>query len=179
MLKFKELYESNIRQSLQEEFNYANSMQIPSIEKICINIGVGEAVADSKAVQAAANDLALIAGQASVITKAKKSIAGFKLREGLPIGCKVTLRRQRMYEFMERLVYIALPRVRDFRGLSSKGFDGSGNYSLGLKEQIIFPEINYDKIDKVRGLDVTIVTSAKTNKEAQALLAGFCMPFVK
>lgn len=178
MLRFEELYKTKIRQDLQKKFNYANLMQIPKIEKICINMGVGDAVADSKVIAAAVNDLTLISGQKPVITVAKKSIASFKLREGMPIGCKVTLRRKRMYEFMERLVFIALPRVRDFRGLSSKSFDSAGNFSLGLKDQLVFPEINFDKIDKVRGLDITIVTTAKNNEEAKALLSSFQMPFV-
>jgi large subunit ribosomal protein L5 len=152
-------------------------MQIPAIEKVVINMGVGEAAQDSKAVEAAVKDLTLIAGQKPVVTKAKKSIAGFKLREGVPVGCKVTLRGARMYEFLQRLVYVALPRVRDFRGLSGKGFDGNGNFSMGLKEQIVFPEIDYDKTDKVRGMDIVIVTSAANNNEAKTLLQAFNMPF--
>lgn len=178
MLRFEELYKVKIRQDLQKKFNYANVMQIPEIEKICINMGVGDAVSDSKIIAAAVHDLTLISGQKPVVTVAKKSIASFKLRQGMPIGCKVTLRRARMYEFMERLVLIALPRVRDFRGLSSKSFDNAGNFSLGLKDQLVFPEINFDKIDKVRGLDINIITTAKNNEEAKALLAGFYMPFV-
>ncbi len=179
MLRFEELYRTKIRQDLQKEFNYSNIMQIPEIEKICINMCVGDAAVEgSKLIAAAVSDLTLISGQKPVITVAKKSIASFKLRQGMPIGCKVTLRRQRMYEFMERLVFIALPRVRDFRGVSAKSFDDAGNFSLGLKDQLVFPEINFDKIDRVRGLDITIVTSAKNKEEAKALLAGFHMPFV-
>ncbi|MBM3617165.1 MAG: 50S ribosomal protein L5 [Alphaproteobacteria bacterium] len=173
------VYENEIREALQKQFNYTNELQIPRLEKIIINMGVTEAVADSKAINAAVADMAAIAGQKPVVTKAKKSIAGFKIREGMPLGCKVTLRRAHMYEFLDRLVNIALPRVRDFRGISAKSFDGSGNYSLGIKEQIIFPEINYDKVDKVRGLDITFVTTAKNNEEAKALLTGFNLPFRK
>jgi large subunit ribosomal protein L5 len=179
MKNFKELYDSTIIPDLQKKFNYANVMEIPKLLKISINMGVGDAVTDSKIVPFAVSDLTLISGQKPVITHAKKSIATFKLREGMPIGCKVTLRKQRMYDFMERLVMIALPRVRDFRGVSEKSFDGKGNFSLGLNDQLVFPEINYDKIDKVRGLDITIVTSAKTDQEAKELLAGFFMPFKK
>jgi large subunit ribosomal protein L5 len=179
MLRFKELYETSIKNNLQSKFNYVNPMQVPKLVKICINIGTGEAVADTKANTSAVADLTAISGQKPVITIAKKSISTFKLREGMPIGCKVTLRKQRMYEYLERLVLIALPRVRDFRGFSVKNFDGRGNFSLGLKEQIIFPEINYDKIDAVRGMDVTIVTTAKNDIEAKELLAGFNIPFVK
>lgn len=173
------VYENEIREALQKQFNYTNAQQIPRLEKIIINMGVTEAVADSKAINAAVADMAAIAGQKPIVTKAKKSIAGFKIREGMPLGCKVTLRRAHMYEFLDRLVNIALPRVRDFRGISAKSFDGSGNYSLGIKEQIIFPEINYDKVDKVRGLDITFVTTAKNNEEAKALLSGFNLPFRK
>jgi large subunit ribosomal protein L5 len=161
-----------------KEFNYKNPLQAPRLDKIVINMGVGEAVGDSKKVQAAAGELAAISGQKPVITKSRKAIANFKLRENLAIGCKVTLRRERMYEFLDRLVNIALPRVRDFRGVSGKSFDGNGNYSLGLKEQIVFPEIEYDKIDAVRGMDITICTTAKSDAEARALLKGFDMPFV-
>jgi large subunit ribosomal protein L5 len=161
-----------------QEFGYENAMQVPKLEKIVINIGVGEGTQDGKKVDAAANDLAVISGQKAVITRAKKSIATFKLRENLPIGCKVTLRRQRMYEFLDRLINIALPRVRDFRGVSPKSFDGRGNFALGLKEQLVFPEINYDQVDAVRGMDIIIVTTAKTDAEAKALLRGFQMPFV-
>jgi large subunit ribosomal protein L5 len=174
---FYKLYKDTIAGDLQKQFGYKNVMQIPAIEKVVINMGVGEAAQDSKAVEAAVKDLTLIAGQKPVVTKAKKSIAGFKLREGVPVGCKVTLRGARMYEFLQRLVYVALPRVRDFRGLSGKGFDGNGNFSMGLKEQIVFPEIDYDKTDKVRGMDIVIVTSAANNNEAKTLLQAFNMPF--
>lgn len=178
--EFHALYEDKIRKELQTAFKYKNVMQVPKIEKICINMGVGrDAVADSKAIDAALSELTLIAGQKPVVTKARKSISTYKLREGMPIGCSVTLRGARMYEFLQRLVYIALPRVRDFRGVSPKGFDGRGNYSLGLKEQLVFPEIDYDKISKVRGMDITIVTTAETNEEAKTLLAAFHMPFIQ
>lgn len=172
-------YESKVRANLQKQFGYKNPMQIPKIEKIVINMGVGEVVNDSKIINNAVTDLTAITGQKPVVTKAKKAIAGFKLREGLGVGCKVTLRKQRMYEFLDRLVNTALPRVRDFRGVSPKSFDGRGNYALGLKEQLVFPEINYDKIDQVRGMDIIIVTSAKTDDEARALLTEFNMPFIK
>jgi len=175
--RLKEHYEAVVRPQLQEKFGYRNAMQVPRLEKIVINMGVGEAVGDSKKVQAAAAELAAIAGQKPVITRAKKSIATFKLREGMAIGCKVTLRRERMYEFLDRLVNIALPRVRDFRGVSGKSFDGRGNYAMGLKEQIVFPEIDYDKVESVRGMDIIICTTAQTDEEAKALLAGFNMPF--
>lgn len=178
-VRLQEAYEKDIRPALQKEFNYRNPMQVPKLEKIVLNIGVGEAITDSKTVDAAAAELALIAGQKPVVTRAKQSIAGFKLREGMPIGCKVTLRRRRMYEFLDRLVNIALPRVRDFRGVNPKSFDGCGNYSLGIKEQIVFPEIDYDKVSQVRGLDITFVTTAASNDEAKALLTGFNMPFRK
>jgi len=178
MTRLQEMYQSTVRPALQKEFNYENAMQVPRLDKIVINMGVGEAVNDRKKVDAAAADLALIAGQKPVITRSKKSIAVFKLREGMAIGCKVTLRRERMYEFMDRLVTIALPRVRDFRGLNGKSFDGNGNYALGLKEQLVFPEINYDKIDEVRGMDIIICTTAKTDAEAKALLRGFAFPFI-
>lgn len=177
--RLQAVYDNEVRAALQKQFNYTNVMQIPRLEKIVINMGVGETVVDSKTAQAAANDLTLIAGQKPIITKAKKSIAGFKVREFMPIGCKVTLRKQRMYEFMDRLINTALPRVRDFRGVSNKSFDGRGNYAMGLKEQIVFPEINYDKIDQIRGMDIIFVTTANTDEEARALLAGFNMPFVK
>ncbi|MGF7172436.1 large subunit ribosomal protein L5 [Azospirillum doebereinerae] len=163
---------------MKSEFNYTNDFEVPRIEKIVINMGVGEAVADSKKIQLAVAELTAIAGQKPVVTKSRKSIAQFKLREGMAIGCKVTLRRDRMYEFLDRLVTIALPRVRDFRGISGNSFDGRGNYAMGVKEQIIFPEIDYDKIDQIRGMDIIIVTSAKTDKEAKALLKAFDMPFV-
>jgi large subunit ribosomal protein L5 len=176
--RLKEHYEKVVKPALMQEFGYENAMQVPKLEKIVINIGVGEGTQDGKKVDAAANDLAVISGQKAVITRAKKSIATFKLRENLPIGCKVTLRRQRMYEFLDRLINIALPRVRDFRGVSPKSFDGRGNFALGLKEQLVFPEINYDQVDAVRGMDIIIVTTAKTDAEAKALLRGFQMPFV-
>ena len=177
MPRLKALYESTIKAAMQAEFNYTNPMQVPRLEKIVINMGVGEAVQDKKKIDGAVADMTAIAGQRPVVTKAKKSIAGFKLREGMPIGCKVTLRKARMYEFLDRLVTIALPRVRDFRGLNPKAFDGRGNYALGLKEQIVFPEINYDQIDKVRGMDIIICTSAATDEEARALLRHFNLPF--
>jgi len=176
--RLKEIYDSKIRAALKSEFGYGNDLEVPRIEKIVINMGVGEAVADSKKIQSAVADLQAISGQKPVITKSRKSIAQFKLRENMSIGCKVTLRRERMYEFLDRLVTIALPRVRDFRGVSGTSFDGRGNYAMGLKEQIIFPEIDYDKIDQIRGMDIIIVTSAKTDKEAKALLKAFDMPFV-
>ena len=162
---------------LQEEFNYANPMQIPRLTKVVLNMGVGEGTQDRKKVEAAVGDMTLIAGQKPVVTRAKKSIAGFKLREGMAIGCKVTLRRERMYEFLDRLINITLPRVRDFRGLSKKSFDGRGNFAMGIKEQIIFPEISYDKVDQIRGLDIVICTTATNDAEAQALLKAFDMPF--
>lgn len=173
------MYENEIRPSLQKQYNYKNPMQVPRLEKIVLNMGVGEAVADSKAINGAVEEMALIAGQKPVVTRAKKSIAGFKIREGMPLGCKVTLRSAQMYEFLDRLVNIALPRVRDFRGVSPKSFDGCGNYSLGIKEQLVFPEINYDKVTQVRGMDITFVTTAANDEEAKALLAGFNMPFRK
>jgi len=176
--RLKEHYDTVVRPSLMKEFGYQNLLQAPRLEKIVVNMGVGEAVQDVKKVDAAARELAAITGQKPIITKAKKSIATFKLRENLPIGCKVTLRKQRMYEFLDRLINIALPRVRDFRGVSAKSFDGRGNYALGLKEQLVFPEINYDEVDATRGMDIIIVTTARTDKEAKALLAGFQMPFV-
>src|SRR5215218_8013948 len=175
--RLKKHYDEVVRQKLIEEFGYKNPMQVPQIEKIVINMGVGESTADSKKATVAAGDLALIAGQKPVITRARKAIATFKVREGMPIGCKVTLRKQRMYEFMDRLITIALPRVRDFRGLNPKSFDGRGNYALGLKEQLVFPEINYDRIDKVRGMDIIVTTTAKTDDEARELLRLFNFPF--
>ncbi|HEV3177986.1 MAG TPA: 50S ribosomal protein L5 [Stellaceae bacterium] len=178
MTRLREHYDTVVRPSLMKEFGYRNLFEVPRLEKIVVNMGVGEAVQDVKKVDAAARELAAITGQKAVITKAKKSIATFKLRENLPIGCKVTLRKQRMYEFLDRLINIALPRVRDFRGVSGKSFDGRGNYALGLKEQLVFPEINYDEVDATRGMDIIIVTTAQTDKEAKALLAGFQMPFV-
>ena len=176
--RLQEHYEKVVRAELIKEFSYENALQAPRIDKIVINMGVGEATSNSKKINAAVAELTAIAGQKPVITKARKSIATFKLREGMNIGCKVTLRRQRMYEFLDRLITIALPRVRDFRGVSGKSFDGRGNYTLGLKEQLVFPEIDYDKVDKVRGMDIVICTTAKTDAEAKALLKGFQMPFV-
>ncbi len=177
MARLKELYQKTLRQRLVKELGYKNPHQAPLLKKIVLNMGVGEGVANSKAVQNAASDLATISGQKPAVTAARRSEASFKLREGMPIGCKVTLRRERMYEFLDRLVNIALPRVRDFRGLSVKGFDGRGNYNMGLKEQLVFVEIDYDKIEKVRGLDIAFVTTAATDKEALTLLKGFDMPF--
>jgi len=173
----KEYYDSECRTQLKTMHDYTNVMEIPKIEKVVLNMGLGEAVQNPKIVENAANELTLIAGQKAVITRAKKSIAGFKLREGMPIGCRVTLRQEKMYDFLSRLINIALPRVRDFRGISPKGFDGRGNYSLGVKEQIIFPEIDYDKIDKIRGLNISIVTSAKTDDVGLSLLKLMGMPF--
>lgn len=175
--RLKDHYETVVKPALIEEFKYKNSMEVPYVEKVVVNMGVGEGVQDQKKVQQAASELALIAGQRPVITKAKKSIATFKLREGMPVGCKVTLRRERMYEFLDRLITVALPRVRDFRGISPNSFDGCGNFSMGLKEQIVFPEINYDEVGEIRGFNVVICTSAKTDDEARALLRGFDMPF--
>jgi large subunit ribosomal protein L5 len=175
--RLQEHYNSTLKASLMEEFGYKNSMEVPRLDKIVVNMGVGEAVADSKKIKSAVGEMALITGQQPVVTKAKKSVATFKLREGMPVGCKVTLRRERMYEFLDRLVTIALPRVRDFRGLSGKSFDGRGNYAMGLKEQIVFPEIDYDSVDAIRGMDIIICTTAKTDQEARALLKGFDMPF--
>jgi large subunit ribosomal protein L5 len=175
--RLKRDYDDRIAQAMTEKFGYKNRMEVPRLDKIVINMGVGEATQDKKKVETAAAEMQAISGQKPVITKAKKSIAQFKLREGMPIGCKVTLRRERMYEFLDRLVTVALPRVRDFRGLSDKSFDGRGNYAMGLKEQIIFPEINYDQIDKVRGMDVIVTTTAKTDEEARELLRLFNFPF--
>ncbi len=175
--RLKEHYETTLRKQLSEQFGYENPMQVPRLEKVVVNMGVGEAVGDQKKVNAAAQELSRITGQKAVVTRAKKSIAGFKVRQGMPIGCKVTLRRERMYEFLDRLVTIALPRVRDFRGVSPKSFDGRGNYAMGLKEQIVFPEIEYDQVDDIRGMDIVICTTAKTDEEARALLKGFDMPF--
>lgn len=179
MTRLREHYETVVKKRMQEKFGYTNDFSMPRLDKIVINMGVGEAVQDSKKVQQAAAELALIAGQRPVVTRAKNSIAGFKLREGMPIGCKVTLRRERMYEFLDRLISIALPRVRDFRGVPNKSFDGRGNYALGLREQIVFPEIDYDKVDDIRGMDIVICTTAKTDEEARELLEGFSMPFTK
>jgi large subunit ribosomal protein L5 len=175
--RLKTLYNDAIRGKLNEKFKFPNKMMTPQIEKIVINMGVGDAVNDRKAVDAAVQDLTLISGQKPVITKAKKSIAGFKLREGMAVGCKVTLRKDRMYEFLDRLITIALPRVRDFRGLNAKSFDGRGNYAMGLKEHIVFPEIDYDKVDKIRGMDIIICTSARNDDEARELLREFNFPF--
>ncbi|PWK66994.1 50S ribosomal protein L5 [Aminobacter sp. AP02] len=175
--RLKTVYNETIRAAMQEQFKYDNVMQIPRIDKIVLNMGVGEATADSKKPSVAAEDLALIAGQKPVITRARKSIAGFKVREQMPIGAKVTLRQERMYEFLDRLVNIALPRVRDFRGLNPKSFDGRGNYAMGLKEHIVFPEINYDKVDQMWGMDIIVCTTAKTDEEARALLKAFNFPF--
>jgi large subunit ribosomal protein L5 len=175
--RLHEHYETTVHPALMQEFGYKNPMQVPRLEKIVVNMGVGEAVQDSKKAEAAAADLTAITGQHPVITKAKRSIATFKLRQGMPIGCKVTLRRGRMYEFLDRLITVALPRVRDFRGISGRSFDGRGNFALGLKEQLVFPEIDYDRVDATRGMDVVIVTTAKTDAEAKALLKAFDMPF--
>jgi large subunit ribosomal protein L5 len=175
--RMKEQYETVVRSALSEQFGYKNPMEVPRLDKVIVNMGVGEAVSDSKLIAAAVADMTLITGQKPVVIKARKSIAAYKLREGMVIGVKVTLRRRRMYEFIDRLITIALPRVRDFRGLSPKSFDGRGNYALGLKEQIVFPEIDYDKVDKVRGMDIVVVTTARTDDEARALLAGFQFPF--
>ena len=175
--RLKALYRETIRAAMKEEFSYKNDMQIPGLEKIVLNMGVGEAVADSKKIKSAHADLTAIAGQLPVITKAKKSIAGFKVREGMPLGVKATLRGDRMYDFLDRLVTIAMPRVRDFRGVSGNSFDGRGNYAMGMKEHIVFPEIEYDKIDQVWGLDIVICTTAPTDAEAKALLKHFNMPF--
>lgn len=177
--RLQDVYEKEVRASLVKQFGFKNPMEVPQLEKIVINMGVGETVQDSKIINAAVTDLTSIAGQKPVITRSKKAIAGFKLRENMPVGCKVTLRKQKAYEFLDRLINGALPRVRDFRGVSPKSFDGKGNYALGLKEQLVFPEINYDKIDQVRGMDIIIVTTAKTDEHARALLAGFNMPFTK
>lgn len=175
--RLKKQYEEVIRKQLLEQFGYRNEMQVPRIEKVVINMGVGEATGDSKKPSVAAEDLALISGQKPVITRARKSIAGFKVREGMPIGAKVTLRKNRMYEFLDRLVNVALPRVRDFRGLSPKSFDGRGNFAMGIKEHIVFPEINYDKVDQIWGMDIIVCTTAKTDDEARALLKAFNFPF--
>ena len=175
--RLKGVYDEKIAKAMTEKFGYKNVMEVPKIEKIVINMGVGEATQDKKKVQTAAEEMELIAGQKPVITKAKKSIAQFKLREGMPIGAKITLRRERMYEFLDRLITIAMPRIRDFRGVSATSFDGRGNYAMGLKEQIIFPEINYDRIDQVRGMDVIVTTTARTDDEARELLKLFGFPF--
>lgn len=177
MARLKETYRKEVVPALMKQFGYQSVMQVPRLTKIVLNMGVGEGAQDRKKVEAAATDLTAIAGQKPVITKAKQSIAGFKIRQGMAIGCKVTLRRERMYEFLDRLVTIALPRVRDFRGVSKKSFDGRGNFAMGIREQIVFAEIDYDKVDEIRGLDVIICSTAKTDAEAQALLAAFEMPF--
>ena len=179
MARLKKYYQTQLRDELKNKLGLQNIFEVPKIKKIVVNIGVGEAASDSKKIESATSDLSTITGQKCVVTKAKKSIAGFKLRKGVNIGCKVTLRKDRMYEFLDRLINIALPRVRDFKGLSKRSFDKSGNYSIGIKEQIIFPEINYDKIDKVRGMDVSIITSTRDNNHAFELLKGFNLPFRK
>lgn len=177
MARLQEVYRDTIVKKLMEEQGYKNPMEVPRIEKITLNMGVGEAIADKKVIENARSDMEKIAGQKPVTTLARKSVASFKVRDGYPIGCKVTLRRERMYEFLDRLINISIPRVRDFRGLNGKSFDGRGNYSMGVKEQIIFPEIDYEKIDKIRGMDITITTSAKSDEEAKALLTAFSFPF--
>jgi large subunit ribosomal protein L5 len=179
MAKLHDFYKETVVADLAKQFSYQSVMQVPRIEKITLNMGLGEAVADKKVLENATADMAAIAGQKPIVTVARKSVAGFKIREGYPIGCKVTLRGERMWEFLERLISIAIPRVRDFRGLNPKSFDGRGNYSMGVREQIIFPEIDFDKVDKVRGMDITITTSAKTDDEARALLTAFNFPFKK
>lgn len=179
MAKLHDFYKESVVPQLAKEFGYKSVMQVPRIEKITLNMGLGEALTDKKVLENASNDMMLIAGQKPVVTKARKSVAGFKIREGYPIGCKVTLRGDRMWEFFERLVSIAIPRIRDFRGLNPKSFDGRGNYSMGIKEQIIFAEIDFDKVDKVRGMDIVITTSAETNEEGKALLSAFNFPFRK
>jgi large subunit ribosomal protein L5 len=175
--RLQEHYQRVVRDELKSRFGYQNPMQIPRLDKIVLNMGVGEATQDQKKLQAAISELTLISGQKPAVCRARKSVANFKLREGMPIGCKVTLRRQRMYEFLDRLINIALPRVRDFRGVSPRSFDGRGNYAMGVKEQIVFPEINYDDVDEIRGMDVVICTTARSNEEARALLESFQMPF--
>ncbi len=177
MARLKQIFNETILKDMSEKFGYKSSMQVPRIEKITLNMGVGEAVADKKVIEHAVGDMEKIAGQKAVVTKAKKSVAAFKIRDDYPVGCKVTLRRERMYEFLDRLVTVAIPRTRDFRGLSPKSFDGRGNYNMGVQEQIIFPEIEYDKIDAIRGLNITITTTAKTDEEARALLSAFDFPF--
>ena len=179
MNRLQEKYNETVKPSLMKEYNYSSVMECPKLVKVVINMGVGDAIANAKALEEAYEEMTLIAGQKPVITKAKKSIANFKLREGMSIGCKVTLRGERMYEFLDKLFNISLPRVRDFHGVSNTAFDGRGNYTLGVKEQLIFPEINFDKVSKVRGMDIVIVTTAKTNKEAHSLLKGLGMPFAK
>jgi large subunit ribosomal protein L5 len=177
MARLKDYYKDSVVKAMTEQFGYTSIMQVPRIEKITLNMGVGEAVADKKVMEHAVGDMEKIAGEKAIVTKAKKSVAAFKIRDDYPVGCKVTLRRERMYEFLDRLVTVAIPRIRDFRGTSAKSFDGRGNYNMGVKEQIIFPEIEYDKIDAIRGMNITITTTAKTDEEAKALLAAFSFPF--
>jgi large subunit ribosomal protein L5 len=177
MARLQQVYKEKVIPALQSEFAYKNVMQVPKVTKITLNMGVGEAVADKKQIENAVRDLTAIAGQKPVVTKARKSIAGFKIRDGWPIGCKVTLRSERMWEFLDRLIAVSIPRIRDFRGLNGKSFDGRGNYSMGVREQIMFPEIEYDKVDAIRGLDITITTSAETDEEGKALLKAFSFPF--
>jgi len=177
MARLKQYYKDTVAKKLMEQFGYKSAMEVPRIEKITLNMGVGEAVADKKVMENAVGDMTKIAGQKPVVTKARKSIAGFKIREGYPVGCMVTLRKERMYEFLDRLITVAIPRIRDFRGIPAKSFDGRGNYNMGVREQIIFPEIEYDKIDAIRGMNITITTTAKTDEEARALLAAFSFPF--
>lgn len=177
MSRLRELYKVDVVSGLREQFSYKNIMQVPKITKVTLNMGVGEAIGDKKLIEKALGDMELIGGQKPLVTKARKSIAGFKVRQGYPIGCKVTLRNDRMWEFLDRLIDVAIPRIRDFRGLSPKSFDGRGNYSMGVREQIIFPEIDYDKIDKIRGLDITVTTTANTNEEGRALLKALNFPF--
>ena len=177
MARLKDFYKETVVKNLTEQFGYKSVMEVPRIEKITLNMGVGEAVADKKIMENAVSDMEKITGQKAVVTKAKKSVASFKIRDGYPVGCKVTLRRERMYEFLDRLITVAIPRIRDFRGISAKSFDGRGNYNMGVKEQIIFPEIEYDKIDALRGMNITITTTAKTDEEARALLSAFSFPF--
>jgi large subunit ribosomal protein L5 len=179
MARLYEYYKDKVTKDLMKQFGYKSAMEVPRIEKITLNMGVGEAVADKKVMEFAVGDMQKIAGQKPVVTMSKKSIAGFKIREGYPVGCKVTLRKQRMYEFLDRLISVAIPRIRDFRGISGKSFDGRGNYNMGVKEQIIFPEIEYEKIDALRGMNITITTSAKTDEEAKALLLAFKLPLKK
>ncbi len=177
MARLHDFYKDTVAKQLIQQFGYKSVMEVPRIEKITLNMGVGEAVADKKVMEHAVGDMQKIAGQKPVVTNAKKSIAGFKIREGYPVGCKVTLRKDRMYEFLDRLITVAIPRIRDFRGISGKSFDGRGNYNMGVREQIIFPEIEYEKIDALRGMNITITTTAKTDEEARALLAAFSFPF--
>jgi large subunit ribosomal protein L5 len=177
MARLQEVYQNTVVKQLMEQFAYASTMQVPRITKITVNMGLGEAVGDKKVIEHAVSDLEKISGQKPVVTKARKSIATFKIREGWPIGCKVTLRRERMYEFLDRLINVAMPRIRDFRGVSGRSFDGQGNYTMGFREQIIFPEIDYDKIDALRGMDITITTTARTDEEGRALLSAFKFPF--